>query len=176
MQTNPIRFTQNTQPTPPYMQIGWSSGICGCCSGQNANPGMFCMACCPCTGGMAQGILLKDLGLVSSCVGPALLYAVLDLCTARSFMIMILTSTRISMSDKLKRGEGACCSFCLACCCYPCALAQLDRDIKAPGRSYEFDKAEGMCNVGTTYLGAIHSNPRPYATASEMMPLAPNRM
>ncbi len=158
------------------MNVGWSSGICGCCCAEDANPGMFCMASCPCTGGMAQAVLLKDLGLVSSCAGPALLYAVLDLFTARSFMIMILTSLRISMNDQLKRGEGPCCSFCLACCCYPCALAQMDRDVKAKARSYAFNKSEGVCQVAATYIGAIHAPPIPYVSAEEMRPLAPNNM
>ena len=157
---------------PPYSQVGWSSGICGCC-GENGNPGFFCLACC--CGGVAQGVLLKNLGLVSSCVGPAILYTALDLLFARSFMTMILGSLRMSMSDKLKRKEGACTSICVACCCYPCALAQLERDASAPGRAYEFEQARGVCDVTTTCLGAIHGSVVPYQH-SEMAPLVHNGM
>jgi Cys-rich protein (TIGR01571 family) len=173
--TQSLTHHQNTPTSKPsFIEAGWSSGICGCCYGPYANPGMFCMACCPCTGGMAQAILLKDLGLVSSCVYPALLYAGLDLFTGRSFMILILTSLRISMSDKLKREEGPCQSFCLACCCYPCALAQLERDINA--RKYAFKNAEGGCNTVKTYLGAIDGSPIPYVAPEEMQPLVQNGM
>ena len=154
------------------MNTGWSSGLCACC-GQDGNPGFFCLACC--CGSVAQGVLLKDLGLVSSCVCPVIIYTALDVMFARSFMCMILASLRMSVSDKLKRGEGSCSSLCIAACCYPCALAQMERDARATGRGYEFDKAEGLCDVGTTYFGAIHGSVRPYAEA-EMVPLAPNGM
>ena len=156
------------QPPVPYLNVGWSSGLFGCC-GENGNPGVFCLACC--CGGVAQGILLKDLGLVSSCVGPVILYTAVDLVFARSFMTMILASLRMSMSDKLKRKENPCCSIMAACCCYPCAIAQLDRDASAPGRKYGFEQANGACAVATTYFGAIHGSAVPY---HETAPLVPN--
>ncbi len=166
VQTTPNQFYP--QPTkPPYMDVGWSSGICACC-GQDGNPGFFCLSFC--CAGIAQGVLIKDLGLVSSCACPVVLYTALDLVFARSFMCLILLSLRISMSDKLKRGEGPCCSLCIACCCHPCALAQMDRDLKAKGRSYYFDKAVGPYQEVTTYFGAIHGNARQYVS-SEMVPL-----
>jgi Cys-rich protein (TIGR01571 family) len=158
-------YSQSTKP--PYLGVSWSSGICDCC-GQDGNPGFFCLACC--CGSIAQGVLIKDLGLVSSCACPVVLYTALDLLFARSFMCLILLSLRTSMSDRLMRGEGPCCSLCIACCCYPCALAQMDRDLKAKGRSYVFDKAEGAYQEVTTYFGAIHGSARPYVS-SEMVPL-----
>lgn len=153
-----------------YIHPEWSSGICDCC-GQNGNPGFFCMACC--CGGPAQGLLLKDLGLVSDCVGPVICYTILDLASARSFMALILASLRMNMAGKLQRKEGPCCSLCIACCCYPCALAQLDRDAKAPGRSYEFEKANGFYENLTTWGGAIHGGVQPYKSV-EMAPLVSN--
>ena len=177
MGPTPYTYTQasqvdpNIQPLPgllpPYIHDGWSSSICDCCCGQNANPGFFCLACF--CSGVAQGVLLKDLGLVSSCVGPAACYTVIDLVFARSFMVLILTSLRISMSDKLKRQEGPCRSFCCACCCYPCALAQLDRDAKAPGQTYEFERTRDPCQVVSTFFGAIHGRAVPYQV-NEMQP------
>ena len=153
-----------------YTHTEWSSGICGCC-GQDGNPGFFCMACC--CGGPAQGVLLKDLGLVSDCVGPVICYTILDLASARSFMALILASLRMNMASKLGRGEGPCCSLCIACCCYPCALAQLERDAKAKGRGYEFEKAVGVYENITTWAGAIHGQAHPYKSV-EMAPLVSN--
>jgi hypothetical protein len=46
----------------------------------------------------------------------------------------------------------------------------MDRDLKAKGRSYVFDKAEGAYQEVTTYFGAIHGSARPYVS-SEMVPL-----
>lgn len=168
---SPAQSPQSTQNN--YMNAPWSSGICDCCCGEGANPGFFCLACC--CGGIAQGVLLKDLGLVSSCVGPVLIYTLVDVMFARLSLCTVLASLRMSVSDKLKRGEGPCGSICIACFCYPCALAQMDRDAKAHDRSYVFDKAEGPCDVATTYFGAIHGSVRPYVSA-EMVPLVPNGM
>lgn len=159
--------------TQPYMNTPWSSSICDCCCGSEANPGFFCLACC--CGSIAQGVLMEDLELVSSCAGPIIIYTLVDYAFARLSLCTILASLRMSVSKKLKRGEGPCRSFCIACCCYPCALAQMERDAKAHGRGYVFDQAKGTCDVATTYFGAIHGSVRPYVSA-EMVPLVQNGM
>ena len=164
--TQPAQYSEYTQApnTQAFIHANWNSGICDCCCGQNANPGFFCLALF--CSGIAQGVLLKDLGLVTSCAGPAACYTVIDLVFARAFMVFILTSLRISMSDKLQRGEGPCCSLCCACCCYPCALAQLDRDAKTPGQTYSFEPTKDICEIVPTFFGAIHGRAMPYAPVS----------
>ena len=143
----------------PFIDSNWSSGLCGCC-GTNGNPGFFCLACC--CGGIAQGIILEDLGIVSSCACPVLLYMLLEGVTSRFGLVFILTALRVSLSKKLKRDEGPCCSFCVACCCYPCAAAQVHRDIIDPKRGYSFDTPENYLDVLNGFWGGISRDMMPH--------------
>ena len=132
----------------------WSTGICGCCAGVNANPGLFCLSCFG--GGIGQGILLKDLGIVDSCVCPVVLYTALEIASARSIMILALANLRMNVAKKLNIDEGACCSFCIAGCCYPCTIAQIQRD--AVDNNYHFEKTEGFVDLFKAFSGDIKGN------------------
>jgi Cys-rich protein (TIGR01571 family) len=162
-------FQYRTQ-TKPFTNDNWSSGLCGCC-GQNGNPGFFCLACC--CGGIAQGILLEDLGIVSSCACPVALYMLLEGVTGRSALLLILTSLRVSLSKKLGRKEGPCCSFCISCCCYPCAVAQIHRDVMDPERGYVFKTPEKFEDKVNGFLGGISRDMKP---ESHTQPFTKNGM
>lgn len=156
-----------------FMNTGWSSGLCDCC-GENGNLGFCCLSCV--CGELAQAILLKDMGLTPSCSYPFVFYSLLDCASGRSFLPLILTSLRMSVSDKLKRNEGPCRSLCVSLFCYACALAQMDRDLKAKGRQYAFDEQELHCYMSTSYIGAIHGSVKPYVSSLENAPLVTNGM
>jgi Cys-rich protein (TIGR01571 family) len=113
----------------------WSTGICGCCCGVNANPGICCLTTF--CGGVGQGVLLKDLGIVDSCVCPVVYYTLLEIVTSRTFLLLPLANLRINMAKKLGVDEGYCTSCCMAFCCYPCSVAQLHRD--AVDNNYRFE-------------------------------------
>jgi hypothetical protein len=152
-----IRYRSNT---PSFKNKDWSTDICACCSGKEANPGFFCMACC--CGGIAQGALIQKLGLVKSGCIPSMAYECLDVFTGRSCTMFALIHLRMGLDEKLGRNEGICCSCCRVCCCYACAMAQIDRDCRSEGREYKFDTPEGMCDTASTAFGAVIGDPHSY--------------
>jgi Cys-rich protein (TIGR01571 family) len=142
--------------TPSPMSPDWSSGLCGCCSGPNANPGFFCASVC--CGFIAQAVLLHDAGLERGWVYPAIAYSLMDLCSAGSLAVLAFMSLRSNMATALQRQEGICYTSCVSVCCYPCALSQVHRDIY--DRRYCFPPNDSMIN---SILGEIENRmPTPY--------------
>ena len=137
---------------------GWSSGLCDCCVGPNSNPGFFCASLF--CNFYAQGLLLQDAGLVASYVYPAVAYALLNTCTGFSFPLLAFVSLRRSIVEATGRGrsEGVCASYCISCCCYPCAMSQVHRDLC--DRNYRFKQNGHLVN---SILGVIEDKTsRPY--------------
>jgi Cys-rich protein (TIGR01571 family) len=118
----------------------WSSSLCDCCGkdcacGDDCNCGTCCLA--GCWSSLQMGFTLEHLGIVSSSIMPTLLYTIAELFTARTLLLMTSITLRRSLVTKLERKENPCESFCIMCCCFPCGIAQIERDIKA--RNYVFD-------------------------------------
>jgi Cys-rich protein (TIGR01571 family) len=137
----------------------WSSGLCDCCAGPRGNPGFFCASLC--CNFYAQGILLQDAGLVNSYVYPAVAYALLDALTGLTFPLLAFVSLRRSMVEATgkARSEGVCATYCISCCCYPCAMSQVHRDLY--DRNYRFKQNDRLVN---SILGVIEEKtPMPYA-------------
>ncbi len=166
-------------PQPPshpttFINEQWSSGICGCCTGEDKNPGFFCLACI--CGGVAQGLLLNELDLSSSFIIPALCYESLDMISGRSLLLLITSNFRINLVKRLNRKEDPITSLVTVFCCYPCALAQIDRDSKAAGREYAFEKPKTTAQEIAAILGSIEGRAIPHVTSHETEPLVQNSM
>lgn len=127
---------------------GWSSGLCDCCAGPNANPGFFCLSLC--CGFLSQGILLQDAGLVGAWTYPAIAYALMDSLTGGALPMLAFVSLRSNMSNALRREEGICTTYAATLCCYSCAVAQVQRDVC--DRGYCFNPNKSMVN---SILGVI---------------------
>lgn len=147
----------NQNQAPPWIADEWSSGLLSCC-GEDGN----CCFCCLASvmPGVAQAILLTDLGTFESCTCPGLCYSALDIFTGKSVMPLILLSLRINMVKKLRRKESECESFCKVICCYTCSIAQMQRD--AHSRKYVFQTPEDICQVALAAAGDITGYARQY--------------
>jgi Cys-rich protein (TIGR01571 family) len=145
------------QSQQPWIGEHWSSGICDCCQ-HDANYGFCCLASF--LPGVAHAILLKDLGIFESCTLPAVCYCGIDLCTSMSIMPLILMSLRMNLSRKLGRTETVCESLCISAFCYPCAIAQLQRD--ALSREYVFQEPSGLYKKSLAVLGNVDGEPTKY--------------
>jgi Cys-rich protein (TIGR01571 family) len=144
-----------TDPGSPVIGPAWSTGLCDCC-GQGGNCGFFCLAAlCP---GIAQATLLTRLGIFESCALPGLVYFVFDVLSLKSytFLVPILFSLRMNLANKLRRDEGECGSICKVTCCYPCAMAQIQRD--ARDRNYKFQEPEDYCHMALAIIGNVQGN------------------
>ena len=161
---------------PFYQGEKWSSALCDCCSGENANCCVCCFACCSI--GIGYSSLLEELGLVDSCAVSALLCLGMEALTGRLAVNWALFSLRRNLVRNLGRNEDICSSFCISCCCQPCAIAQMERDSKS--RDYKFDRPKSYLKTFQRSVGYF-DNEKPIAhyIGLEMMPLAPytsNRM
>lgn len=137
----------------------WSSGLCACCAGPNANPGFWCASLF--CGFAAQGVLLQDAGLERSWVYPAVVYALMDALSGGALPTLAFISLRSNISSALGRGEGICCSYLASICCYSCAMAQVHRDMC--DRQYCFAPNKNMVN---SMLGVIENRTDVYEHAS----------
>lgn len=146
----------SSQPKQDFMHAGWNTGICECFSGPQKNPGFFFLSCL--CGGVAQGVLAEDLGLVDSFYVPSALYLVVEAFSARMCLTLPLANLRHQMSQKLGREESCLSSILLACCCYPCSLAQLQRDANLGG--YQFTKS----GLVPACIGMIPGDVRAYTS------------
>jgi hypothetical protein len=45
-------------------------------------------------------------------------------------------------------------------------MAQLDRDAKTPGKAYGFEQTNDLCQMVSTFFGAIHGGAMPYQAVS----------
>ena len=103
--------------------------------------------------GIAQAILLTDLGIFESCTIPGICYFGLDLLTAKSLMPLILVSLRMNLVKKLKRKESECESLCIVGCCYTCAMAQIQRDART--QNYRFEEPPDICHKAIAAFGGV---------------------
>ena len=143
--------------TKSPMSPEWSSGLCACFNGPHSNPIFFCGACCGC-GFVAHGVLLQDARLVDSWAYPAIALLVADWLTGLALPLLSFISLRHSMSNALQRDESLWYTSCVSSCCYPCAMAQVHRDIY--DRNYCFNPNQGMVN---SLFGVIEdATPRVY--------------
>lgn len=134
--TTPPTFQHASNQPPPYYNENWSSGICDCCSGEDAN----CCTCClaSCCHGIAQGVLMRKMGVVSSAIPVALGLTLSEAATGNMLNLMCFAGFRNGVAEKLGRKESMCESFCISCCCFPCAVAQMERDTVNRTRGYKF--------------------------------------
>ena len=139
--------------SPSVQGPEWSSGLCDCCAGPHANPGFFCGSICCSV--VTQGVLLKDAGLVDTWAYPTIGYALLDAISGgagQALQMLAFVSLRSNMAAALGREEAksVCQTCCISYCCYPCALAQVHRDLCA--RDYRFRPNASLVN---TMVGGI---------------------
>jgi len=66
----------------------------------------------------------------------------------------------MNLSRKLGRTETACESLCISAFCYPCAIAQLQRD--ALSREYVFQEPHSMYKKSLAVLGNVDGEPMKY--------------
>lgn len=184
-------INQPLRETPTeLLNDNWSSGICDCCGkgcdGKESN----CCTCClaGCWGGLAMAFLLERLGLVSNSCGPTLLFTAADMISVRSLLQFSALSLRRSLISKLGRKETQCDSCCIVTFCFPCALAQMERD--AMHYDYKFDTPKldksdhnSYMNVCMACAGGISSDSFPHKihqagqqTTRFQMPFTQNRM
>jgi hypothetical protein len=69
-------------------------------------------------------------------------------------------SLRMNLSRKLGRTETVCESLCISAFCYPCAIAQLQRD--ALSREYVFQEPSGLYKKSLAVLGNVDGEPTKY--------------
>ena len=162
MKIPPLNIAQ-----PPWIGEHWSSGICDCCQ-QDPNCGLCCLASV--MPGVAHAVLLQDLGIFESCTLPAFCYCGVDVLTSMSFMPLILTALRVNLSKKLGRSETACESLLISAFCYPCAIAQLQRD--AVHREYAFREPQGMYKKTMAVFGNVDGDPVEHGMAALTLPPA----
>lgn len=138
----PPNNTPNNAPsteTPDELKgPEWSSGICGCCCAEDSNCGTCCLA--GCCSGVALAFLMERLQLFPNSICPILLFTLEEIFSARSLIQMSALSLRRSLVTKLERNETQCESCCYMCCCFPCAIAQMERD--AIKHNYKFRKTK----------------------------------
>jgi Cys-rich protein (TIGR01571 family) len=161
---------QYREMIPSYINKNWSSGICECCSGPNANCCTCCFACC--SNGLASGVLMEELDIVDSCACSAMIGLLLEIFTGKVAMNWVLFSLRRNIAKKLQREESLCCSCYYTCCCQPCAIAQMERDAK--DRGYKFEKPNSFAVTTLRSFGYIDNlKPVNSGLGSEMVPLIP---
>jgi hypothetical protein len=160
-----------TETPQELLNPDWSSGLCECCGKDCAcrddcNCGTCCLASC--WSSLQMGFTLEHLGIVSSSIVPTLLYTIAELFTARTLLLMTSVTLRRSLVTKLGRKENSCESCCIMCCCFPCGIAQIERDVKK--RNYVFDTPtldkSNLCScidVISAYCGGISKDSFPRA-------------
>jgi Cys-rich protein (TIGR01571 family) len=132
--TAPPQTPSNEIQVEPHAQ--WSSGICDCCSGEGSNCGTCCLA--GICGGVALAFLMEKLELVPSSICPMVIFTVQEIISGRSLVQMSAFAFRRSLVLKADIKENPCDTFCNVCCCFPCAIAQMERDAEKYG--YVFSK------------------------------------
>jgi Cys-rich protein (TIGR01571 family) len=146
----------------------WSSGICGCC-GHNCGTCCFACFCSPCQ----MGLTLQKLGIVSSSAIPILLYTIEYIASLGPLFFISSLLLRRSLVDKLNRSENPCYSCCAMCCCFPCAIAQIERDML--DRNYKFEppileknKPQSCCDTLSANFGSISHDSYPRARDTQI--------
>lgn len=164
---------ENTIPETPHELLNekWSSGLCDCCGkdcrcGDDCNCGTCCLA--GCWSSLQMGWTLEHLGLVSSSIVPILVHTCAEVLLIRSLLLLSSVTLRRSLVNKLGRKEDPCYSCCAMCCCFPCAIAQIERDTIA--HNYKFnptklDKSnyQSCIDVTASCCGGISNDSVPRA-------------
>jgi Cys-rich protein (TIGR01571 family) len=172
----PSRLIYQKPVNPPFSHNEWSSSLCDCCSGENANCCVCCFACC--SNGIGYGYLLEELGLVDSCAYSAFICLATEALTGRLGVDWALFSLRRNLIGKFGINENPCTSCFVTCCCQPCAIAQMERDSKH--HKYKFQRPENTLKTLKRSVGIFDNEyPVDHYIGSEMVPLIPyttNRM
>lgn len=107
----------------------WSSGLCSCCD----DCGICVLSfCCPCiqygmsTEMFGEGVLFRE----PSCAVHAIIYIAFDIF---GLGCIVLGLQRQLVREKYGIKGTSFNDFCCSCCCQPCTLAQVSREIKANG-------------------------------------------
>lgn len=129
-------------------KVTWSSGLCDCCCGYHPNPCVFLSSIC--CGFVSQAFLLENAGITNSWIFPGLAYLTFDVCTVSSVNIFIFANLRNNIAKARGYEESLTDSYCKSLCCYPCAVAQVHRDIY--DNDYKFNANNSLVS---TVLGII---------------------
>lgn len=136
-----MKNIKNTEKTP------WSSGLCACC-GDNCGTCCFACFCSP----FQLGFTLQNLGIVSSSVCPIMTFTLFEWLSAGPLFLLSACILRTSLAEKLNRKENPCESCCIMCCCFPCGIAQIERDMH--DNNYKFNPPDLSKNNPKSYSDA----------------------